>query len=433
MLLYNLIWSTVIPLIAALAMTGLRGRKAERLGIRLPRPIDKVGSIWMHALSVGEVISAIPLIEKLRCLAPSRPILLSVSTEAGMKVAGERLAGSVDRLFYMPLDLWWNWERLISRLKPSIFLLVETDVWPAILRMLNRRNIPCLLINGRISPSTYRNYMRFAFIVRRIFANFSLCMMQSPIDRQRLMDVKVACPVAVSGNIKFDRRWERLGREERSAWLNLMGYSPDDRVWVAGSTHRGEEEIILEVFFRLRKILPDLRLVLAPRRMEDCVRALDAAEKTGLKAVLRSELPRGDKTGDLVILDTIGELERIYGIAAVSFVGGSLVPVGGHNLLEPAAHGSAVLFGPDTHNFVEMADMLISAGGGIRVKDGEALFVAMKTLLLNPDSCLEVGRRAEDFVAANNGALSRVSAMILEFLSLREDLRNETSASSRSG
>jgi len=430
-LLYNLIWSTVIPVIIALSMTGLRGRKAERLGIRLPVPIDRVGSIWLHALSVGEVISAAPLIEKLRCLAPSRPILLSVSTEAGMKVAGERLADRVDRLFYMPLDLWWNWERLISRLKPSIFLLVETDVWPALLRMLNRRNIPCLLVNGRISPSTYRNYKRFAFIVRRIFANFSLCMMQSQIDGRRLMNVKVGCPVAVSGNIKFDRRWKRLGREERSTWLNLMGYTPDDRVWVAGSTHRGEEEIILEVFLRLRKILPDLKLILAPRRMEDCARALDTARKKGLKAVLRSELPRDDKTGDLVILNTIGELERIYGLAAVSFVGGSLVPFGGHNLLEPAAHGSAVFFGPHTYNFVEMADMLISAGGGARVNDGEGLYVAMKALLMDPGRCLEAGRRAEGFVAANSGALSRVSAMILESLSHREELRTEDSTSSR--
>jgi 3-deoxy-D-manno-octulosonic-acid transferase len=348
-----------------------------------------------------------------------------------MKVARERLSDRVDRIFFMPLDLWLNWERLIARLRPSIFLLVETDIWPALLHVLNGKRIPCMLINGRISPSTYRYYKIFSFIVKRIFANFSMCMMQSPIDRERLMDVKVGCPVVVSGNIKFDRRWERLGTAERSIWLDLMGYSLDDPIWVAGSTHRGEEEIILGVFFRLRKILPDLRLILAPRRMEDCGRAFEIALETGLNPVLRSELPSGDKTCDLVILDSIGELERIYGLAAVSFVGGSLVPFGGHNLLEPAAHGSAVLFGPHTHNFAEMADMLISAGGGIRVADGEGLFVSMKSLLLDSERCLEAGRRAEDFVTANSGALSRVSAMIMEYLSREKDLITETSASSR--
>ncbi len=425
MLIYNLIWSMAIPVIAVLTIAGLKGRKAERLGIRLPEQIGRVGSIWLHALSVGEVISAVPLIEELRRRAPSRPFVLSVSTAAGMKVAKERLSDRVDRIFFMPLDLWWNWKRVISRLRPSIFLLVETDIWPALLWMLNRKKIPCLLINGRVSPSTYRDYKIFLFIVKRIFANFSLCMMQSSIDRERLVNVAVGCPVVVSGNIKFDRKWKPLSTEERSGWLNLMGYGHADCVWVAGSTHRGEEEVILDVFCRLRKIVPNLRLILAPRRKEDCCKALDAALRMGLGAVLRSELPLSDKARDPVILDSIGELERIYGLAAISFVGGSLVPFGGHNLLEPAAQGSAVFFGPHTHNFAEMADNLIASGGGIRVEDGEGLFDSMKSLLMDRGRLLMAGRRAGEFVTSNSGALSRVSDMILGFFLQRRDLNTE--------
>jgi 3-deoxy-D-manno-octulosonic-acid transferase len=214
--------------------------------------------------------------------------------------------------------------------------------------------------------------------------------------------------VRTVGNIKFDRDWIPMSEEERLNWLSLLGLESENLIWVAGSTHAGEEETLLEVFKRLRTSFAVLRLIIAPRIIEQSDGILRRAQSMGLKTTLKTELPKNRRPYDVLVLNSLGELGRIYGLSKVSFVGGSLVPIGGHNLLEPASFGCPVLFGNHTHNFDRMSESLVEAGGGWRVHDGKELYEAMKMLLGDAGMCVRMGRLAREFVEKNRGALDRV-------------------------
>ena len=383
------------------------------MGLSLPAASLEKGNIWVHALSVGEVISALPLIESLNLNYPDRDIVFTVTTSRGMAVAAAELKSKVRSLITMPVDLWWCIRRIVHYVKPSVFVLVETDIWPGLIDYLNRRGIRTILVNGRISPRTFKSYQRFAFFVREMFRPFDSCLMQSDLDRDRLISVGIdSGKVKTVGNIKYDRNWVQMGQEERSNWSRLMGLGQEDILWVAGSTHSGEEEILMDVYVRLQQSFPTLRLIIAPRRIEHSVDILRLAQSRGLRAVLRTEIPRNNGSYHILVVNTLGELDRIYGMAQVSFVGGSLVPFGGHNLLEPASFGCPVFFGPHTFNFVAMSESLVEYGGGLRIWDAEGLYEAMKTLLEDVELRSKMGKLAKEFVEKDQGALKRVISHI---------------------
>jgi len=242
--------------------------------------------------------------------------------------------------------------------------------------------------------------------------------MQSDLDRERLLQAGIDPDrVRTVGNIKYDRDWVPMANEERQKLLRALNLGVEDMIWVAGSTHAGEEEVVLRTFKKLRPSFARFRLILAPRKIERSEDILVQARDMGLETVLKTGISRSRDPYDVMILDTLGELGRIYGLSKVSFVGGSLVPIGGHNLLEPAGFGCPVLFGPHTHNFVFMSESLLEAGGGWRVKDAEALYEAMKTLLKDTEKCNVMGRLAKAFVEKNRGALERVMSYIAECIS----------------
>ncbi len=376
------------------------------------------GSIWIHALSVGEVISSLPLVRALSRKYPERDIVFSVTTSQGMEIARDELQGEVKRLLTMPLDFWWSIRRTVYSINPSLFVLVETDIWPGLIFHLKKRGTKALLVNGRISPRTLMRYRRFRAFIRAVLDSFESCLMQSDLDRHRLLEIGLKeDKVKTVGNIKFDRDWTPMDEKEYKQWLDALNLSPEDDLWVAGSTHRGEEDIILDVFLRLHKLFPALRLIIAPREIDRAGEVERLVSGKGLSAILRKDLPHKRKSCDVLILDTLGELERIYGIAQISFVGGSLEPIGGHNLLEPASFGKPVLFGPHTHNFVQMSQLIVEAGGGRCVTDGEALFETMKEILSDPKISDSMGQRAREFVELNKGALGRVMEYIENYLS----------------
>jgi 3-deoxy-D-manno-octulosonic-acid transferase len=386
-----------------------RRRILERLGIRLPADPPKTGSIWIHALSVGEVLSALPLVKAVGLQYPEKDVVFTVTTEQGKEIAGKELQNKVRTLLTMPLDFWWSVRRVVNFIRPSLLILVETDIWPGLIGYLKKRGTKVVLINGRISPRTFRSYRRFRFLARRMFNAMDSCMMQSDLDRDRLLQIGVEEEkVKTAGNIKFDRDWIPMGEEEYEDLLNTLNLEPQNEIWVAGSTHQGEEDIILDAFGNLRRLFPLLRLIIAPRRVERAGDISRLVMDKGSKSVLKTEIPMKGEPYQVLILDTIGELERIYGIAKISFVGGSLTPIGGHNLLEPASFGRPVLFGPHTENFVLMSQLLIEAGGGQRVRDGEDLFETMKALLSDPEQSNRMGRRAKKLVETSRGALGRV-------------------------
>jgi 3-deoxy-D-manno-octulosonic-acid transferase len=246
---------------------------------------------------------------------------------------------------------------------------------------------------------------------------FDFCLMQSELDRERVLKLGVdEGRVITAGNIKFDREQVPMRSEERGAWMDALHLKPEEPLWVAGSTHEGEEEILLDALSDLRTVFPGMRLIIAPRKIERAEFIRNLANQRGFKTRLKTGLAGGDGGYDVLILDTIGELGRIYGIARISFVGGSLVPVGGHNLLEPAGFGRPVLFGPHMHNFVLMSQLLEESGGGQMVRDRGELVEAMKDLLCHPDKMTHMGEKAMDFVEINRGALARVMACIGPYL-----------------
>lgn len=374
---------------------------------RPPRP----GGVWLHALSVGEVMSAVPLSQALRRVFPDRPLVVSASTEKGLALARAEMGGFADRVLSMPFDFWWSVRRMVDFIHPSVFVLVETDIWPGILGFLRARGIPPLLVNGRVSPRTALGYRRAAPLLRPVFDCFRLCLMQTERDRRRLLAPGLVDPERCEavGNIKFDREWPPMDTEERMGWLRRLRLSGEETVWVAGSTHPGEEAVLMDVYREIRRCLPSLRLVIAPRDITRAEELAAMARDKGLPAFLRSAPgPGAAREAGIVLLDTVGELGRVYGLAAVAFVGGSLAPVGGHNLLEPAAFACPVLFGPCTHNFEDMAEALCEAGGGVRVQDRASLGAAVSALLSDEDHRRGAGAAARGFVMANQGALDRI-------------------------
>lgn len=415
--LYHCAW-TLIVLLGLPIFSAIRNRRfIDRVFLELPAQTPWERGIWIHALSVGEVTSAIPLVRALRREYPQEDIIFTVTTRQGMEIARREIGDEVSLLLPMPLDFWWSLGKLIQCIKPALFILVETDIWPGLISLLKKKGIKTVLINGRISPRTLRSYNKCRFFIRRLFNSFELCLMQTDLDRKRILSIGVAPgKVKTAGNIKFDSDWLPMGDKERHEWLEALNLEPENIIWVAGSTHEGEEKIILEVYERLRLISPSLLLIMAPRNIERADSIMVLCSGMGFKSLLKTDLTKDGASYDVLILNTIGELGRIYGIGKVSFVGGSLVAQGGHNPLEPASFGHPVLFGPHMEDFVLMTQLLVETGGGQEVSDSDDLFKAVKKILMDPALCDDMGRKAAAYVETNKGALKRVVAHLGTFI-----------------
>jgi len=410
-LIYQILYTIIIlvcsPFILLLAGIGYK-RIRDRLALSLPGDSAGKPRIWIHALSVGEVISAIPLIGETIARYPDKEVVFTVTTKKGLEIARKKVGNRV-KIIPMPLDFWWSIQRIVRHINPSFFILVETDIWPALITSLSNKNIKCFLVNGRISPRTSKSYEKFSFLIRPVLNRFTLCLMQSELDRKRLLETGAdGTRIITTGNIKFDRDWFPMHKEERDMWLKKLCLAPEDDIWVAGSIHGDEGRIVLNVFSKLVSSFPRLRLILAPRNIEESGSILKAAQDMSLKAFLKTDLPDIKTTCEVLVLNTIGELSRIYGIGKISFVGGSMVPSGGHNLLEPASFGCPVLFGPHMHNFVLMSELLLSEKGGFRVNNEKELYSSVKMLLEDSDLRCATGISAKRFVDKHRGALKEV-------------------------
>jgi 3-deoxy-D-manno-octulosonic-acid transferase len=406
---YHLAWTLFVVCLLPFLPLLKTHRLVRRLVSDLPDRGVEVRTVWIHALSVGEVLSSLPLVESIRKRFPGEKIAFTVTTRQGMEIARRELQGEVEMLLPLPLDFWLPMLRVIRLVRPKLFILVETDLWPGLLEHLSRRGIPAVLVNGRVSPGTLKSYRKFPFFFRKLFESFRTCLMQTDLDRMRLLNTGITEEKVKSvGNIKFDRDYAPINEKERHKWLQAFALSDEDVVWLAGSTHQGEERAAIEIFERIRPSFPQLHLIIAPRRIERAPEVQRLAESKGLTAMMRTGIADRPVSFDVLVLDTVGELSRIYAIASISFVGGSLVPEGGHNLLEPARFGCPVLFGPHTDDFKVMAETLLEAGGGMRVDDTCQLALAVRTLLSCPEKRVQMGARARRFVESNRGAIERV-------------------------
>ncbi|MBU1741667.1 MAG: 3-deoxy-D-manno-octulosonic acid transferase [Proteobacteria bacterium] len=393
----------------------------RRLGFELPGPrTDGERPVWFHALSLGEVITAATIIEALAARRPDLPVTLSVATENGLDEAQRRFSNRPNvRLLVAPVDFPWAIERLVERLDPRLFALVETDVWPNLLGKLRRRGVPTVLVNGRLSPGSCRVWRRLGRFAARVWGGFDLCLMQSDVDAARAASLGVdRSRIMAPGNVKYDRTFPQ--EVDAAALREKLGLADGTRILVAGSTHRGEERAVLEAAAALLQEWPETRLILAPRQPERFDEAAGLVDRSGLGLWQRSQ---GPMTGParVLLLDTLGELAAVYALAEAAFVGGSLIRergVGGHNLLEPAAFGVPVLFGANMKNFPQMRDEFLAAGAGIEVADNEALTHTLTRLWAEPDQTRIVGRAAARLVDRHRGAtrvtVDRLAELLLD-------------------
>ncbi|HUE92042.1 lipid IV(A) 3-deoxy-D-manno-octulosonic acid transferase [Pseudomonas sp.] len=416
--LYTLLFHLGLPLVAGrLAWRAWQAPAyAQRIGERfaLGLPPLKPGGIWLHAVSVGESIAAAPLVRELLARYPQLPITVSCMTPTGSEriqalFGGPEYAGRVQHC-YLPYDLPWAAARFLDRVQPRLAVIMETELWPNHIHQCHRRGIPVALANARLSERSARGYARFAKLTAPMLAELDLIAVQTTLEAERFrsLGARAEC-VEVTGSIKFDLS---IDPELLSRATLLRGqWQAESRpVWIAASTHAGEDEIVLAAHRQLLKQSPDALLILVPRHPERFGSVFELCQRQGFSTRRRSsgELALA---GDQVLLgDTMGELLFLYALADTAFVGGSLVANGGHNLLEPAALGKPVLSGPHLFNFLEIAAQLREAGALREVADADGLAQQIEQLWRAPEAAQTMRAAGLAVMRANQGALARLLA-----------------------
>ena len=389
----------------------------ERMG-RLPvyLNVDGERSIWIHAVSVGEALAARPLVPVLRERFPGYRLFLSTTTMTGNKVAA-RGAKDLDGLFFAPFDWPGPVRQALSVLNPSLLLLVETELWPNLIHEAHRRGTRVALVNGRISNRSFGRYRRLQTFLRHVLGEVDLFLMQGPIHAGRIQDLGAPPErIRVTGNLKYDA--VEPGRPpERLARLVGARSSRARPLWIAGSTVEGEEELVLRALHRVREQAGDAGLLIAPRHPERFDAVPPLAEAAGFRCRRRSTL-EGEAWEDeeVLLLDSLGELGRLYSLASVVFVGGSLVPAGGHNILEPAAAGRPVVVGPHMENFQEITDQFLSEDAIVQVATPEELAPAVAAIMRDENRRAALGGRARDLVERNRGAVGHTVDALADLL-----------------
>ena len=431
--LYNILLFIVLvvgfPLIVPAILISDKRRKTvlQRLGLasmpagvmpnRSLYPAQK--PIWIHALSVGEVLSAVPLIKEINNRFENRKVFVSVSTRTGFEIASKHFRKIANAVFFYPYDLPFSVKRIAGRVDPALVVIVESDIWPNFLFEMRKRSIPAVLVNARLSKRSLRGYKRFKFFSKPLFLFFAHICTQSLEDARRFKTLDVpSSRITVTGNIKFEQEYNPLPVAEIENLRQRLQMQPSQKILLAGSTHKGEEEILLEAFGRMKMDFGDLLLIVAPRDPERAGSVQRTFQAAGFAAVLMKSLDRMEPANryDVLVVDTIGVLKSLYALADAAFVGGSLVNCGGHNPLEPAVFSKPIIFGYDMSDFAEIADMLVAERGAVRVPDAESLYHAASKLLKDDQKAYEMGQRALKVFTDNKGAVDKTLKVIEESL-----------------
>ncbi len=400
------------------------GSLGQRMGyLPVSFNLDGEESIWIHAVSVGEVLTVRALIADLKRRYPGFRIFLSTTTLAGQQVA-RRNVHDIDAVFYFPFDLAFIVRRTLRLVKPRLFLMMETEIWPNLLRECKKKGVATMMVNGRISTRSYPRYRMVRPFFRKVLLDVDRFCMQSEESARRLVDIGAEpARVSVTGSLKFDSLdvpgapTPGRGRDRVLRYFRISANRP---VIIAGSTMRGEEEAVLQAFRRLKGTTGNPLLVLAPRNPERFGEVTQLARNQAFVTAKRSDLPiDAEPRAEVVVLDTIGELAQLYQIATAVFVGGSLVDVGGHNILEPAVFGKPIVIGPHMQNFKEIADAFLGHGAAVQVQSARGLEDALLALLTDPVRRARLGAAARALVESNRGAKDKSLAVISQLLPLR--------------
>ncbi len=398
---------------------GLRESLAGRFGFGPRRDGDR-RCVWIHGVSVGELKAARLLIERLAAARPDCDLVISSTTSAGFALARKLFARHL--VIQFPLDPRWIVRRVLDRVRPDLIVLVELEIWPNLLSEAHRRAIPVAIVNTRVSARSFNGYR----LLSRLLPQFDLIARyavqnEEYATRLRALGVPDA-QIQVTGNLKYDTLRTELSPQQLSEARRELGLEVGVPLIVAGSTHAGEEELLLALLPALERLVPAVRLMLAPRHVERIGEVVRAVERAGRRAARVTELRTARRAAPpdaIVIADTIGELETFYGLATVAFVGGSLVPRGGHNMLEPAALGIPTLWGPHTDNFVEEVRLLREREGGVTLADGAAVGRELARLLGDRQAAAALGERGRLAVAAIRGGTDKSLEVVLSLLDRR--------------
>src|SRR5712691_3429635 len=396
------------------------GSLRQRLGfLPISFNFDGEESIWIHAVSVGEALTARALAADLKARYPRLRLFLSTTTIAGQQVARGRLS-DIDAVFYFPFDWTFTARRTLRLVKPRLFVMMETEIWPNLLRLCRAQGIKTVVINGRISSRSFPRYRLIRPFFARVLADVDRFCMQSEESARRLVALGAdPSRVTMTGSLKFDSLElpAPSHARPRERVLRFFRVSPARQVVVAGSTMRGEEAALLRAFARVKAGSPSALAILAPRHPARFAEVEHLARAAGFVTTRRSELPiDAEPRADVVILDSIGELAQIYQVATAVFVGGSLVDQGGHNILEPAMFGKPIVFGPHMQNFQEIADAFVTNGAAMQVQSGRELDEALLTLVTDSVRRARLGAAARALVEANRGAKTKTLAVIADLL-----------------
>ncbi len=421
-ILYNLlIYLLQIPLAAywffrSLINRSYRGRTGHRFGFGYPQ---LASCVWIHAVSVGEVQAAVPLVRALARRLPGVPILVTTVTPTGAARVTSVFGTDVTHA-YIPLEMPLAIDRFFDAVKPKLALVMETEIWPNLYRACGVREIPLVLVSARISPRSVNGYRRFLPLFRETLSHGIIIAAQSAADAERFLSLGASPErVQVTGNIKFDIELpEALATQGARLRSELFG---DRTVWIAASTHEGEETKVLEAHRSLRQSHGDLLLIVVPRHPERFSEVRNTIEEHAFSCVSRSDRQSCSGDVEVFLLDTMGELPAFYAASDIAFVGGSLVPVGGHNLLEPAALGLPVVIGPHVFNAQELVDLFVTQGACQMVRDVDELARSVASLLADPPGARRQGILARDLVQANRGALDRLMRLIEPLLDAAQD------------
>ncbi|AJQ25965.1 3-deoxy-D-manno-octulosonic acid transferase [Pelosinus fermentans] len=423
--LYNLLVTLLVVLAAPVFL--FRFIREEGFGRRLRQsfgfipeeelaPVLQKDCIWLHAASVGEIVAASPIIKEISNELPDKPILISVVTSSGYDMA-KRIIKDADSIIFFPLDLPYLSHSVVKRVRPSVFLLVETELWPNFLKAARHFSIPVMMVNGRISDKSVERYHYMRSILKSMLNTVEKFCMQSTIDAQYIIRLGADVQrVVVTGNTKFDQTYTNVTLKEQQTLRQGMGIEESVPVLVAGSTHPGEEEMLLTAFQKVRESYPSAKLLIAPRDIIRSEEIVNLAATYGFKGILRTKFSQQSREQhDIIVLDTIGELGKVYSIGVIIYVGGSLVPRGGHNILEPAAHGKSILVGPHMFNFKETYALFSGRQACVTVYDAETLGTTFLELLNNEELRLKMSQETLTIIEENRGA-SRKSVMYLKEL-----------------
>ncbi len=428
--LYNVVLA--VAAVTALPYYGLRmaltGKYRRSLGAKLGRAPEDIyramtgaPRIWMHAVSVGEVTAAAPILAALRRELPKACLVLSTGTETGQDMA-RRLVTEATAIIYYPLDIPQVVAKVLDRVRPDVFVMTETEIWPNFLRACRTRGVRAVMVNGRISPRSFRRYSRTRFFWKEVLGLVDRVGVISATDGERLLALGLSRPrLEILGNAKYDGLAAKVSPQLQGEIARRLNIDPASgtQVFVAGSTHEGEEAVVLEVYGELLRDFPALMLILIPRHVERGSVVRELCRRGGYEdTITLSEIAAGKQrtTERIVVVDVIGELFKIYSLATVVFCGGSLVPRGGQNILEPAAWGKVVCYGPSMEDFRGEKELLEKVGAGIPIADGNELLTTLRGLMTRPETLAARGEAARDAVIANQGASKRYADLIIRVL-----------------